>query len=299
MPTYANSNVAPPQGWDEFEDIVCSAAKNRWQNPSFTRHGRQGQSQEGVDVYGNNERGQLIGLQCKNTWSGVSEDVIDIEVTKAEKFKPALAEFYIATTASTDKNIQAFVRTLSKKRRMAGSFEVGILFWNDVWHDLTLNEDRLFQHYPQLRPEPSATSLEPSHDLRLFREFQSTLSFEPAVRLLREQDFGAPFLLGSIQPLYDFVETWGQPEKEFLDQDLQAALEKLYLSARDMSSHLVEKTVPIGNGQYASVFSDSLRAVGPRPAWVIEEARTLNELANMFVPIYEEFLRLCRNKLSR
>ncbi|MFN3397050.1 MAG: hypothetical protein ACK4ZS_00790, partial [Sulfurimicrobium sp.] len=66
-----------------------------------------------------------------------------------------------------------------------------------------------------------------------------------------------------------------------------------------MSNHLVEKTVPIGNGEYASVFSDSLRADGPRPDWVRKEARVLNEQANIFVPIYEQFLRLCRARLLR
>lgn len=299
MPTLANSHVAPPKGWDEFEDIVCSAAKNRWRNPDFTRHGRQGQSQDGVDVYGRDDTGQMIGLQCKNTWSGVGERTVEEEIKKAEAFKPPLAKLYIATTASTDKTIQAFVRTLSDKRRAAGHFEVEILFWNDVWHDLTLEDERVYQHYPHLRPTVSATRPEPSHDLRLFQEFQSIFAFEPAVRLLREHDFGGPFLRKAIQPIYDFVETWGQPEKEFLDQELQTALANLYRAACEMSNHLVEKTVPIGNGEYASVFSDSLRAAGPRPDWVREEARVLNEQANVFVPIYEQFLRLCRTKLLR
>lgn len=299
MPTLANSHVAPPKGWDEFEDIVCSAAKNRWRNPDFTRHGRQGQCQDGVDVYGRSDRGQLIGFQCKNTWSGVTERTVEDEVRKAEAFKPALTKLYIATTASTDKTVQAYVRTLSDKRRSAGHFEVEILFWNDVWHDLTLDEERVYQHYPHLRPTATTTQQEPTHDQRLFQEFQSIFSFEPAVRLLREHDFGGPFLRKAIQPLYDFVETWGQPEKEFLDQELQAALTDLYRAACEMSNRLVEKTVPIGEGEYASVFSDSLRAAGPRPDWVREDARVLNEQANVFVPIYEQFLRLCRAKLLR
>lgn len=299
MPTLANSHVAPPKGWDEFEDVVCSAAKNRWRNPDFTRHGRQGQSQDGVDVYGKDENGHLIGLQCKNTWSGVTERTVEDEVKKAEAFRPTLAKLYIATTAPTDKTIQEFVRLLSDKRQRAGFFEVEILFWNDVWHDLTLEDERVYQHFPLLRPVVSAAQQEPSHDLRLFHDFQSIFAFEPAVRLLREQDFGGPFLRRAIQPLFDFVETWDQPEKEFLDHELQAALADLYRAAREMSNHLVEKTVPIGNGEYASVFSDSLRADGPRPDWVRKEARVLNEQANIFVPIYEQFLRLCRARLLR
>ncbi|MEX3853690.1 hypothetical protein AB3X94_06430 [Paraburkholderia sp. BR10923] len=299
MPTLANSHVAPPKSWDEFEDIVCSAAKNRWQNPDFTRHGRQGQSQDGVDVYGKDDKGQTVGLQCKNTWSGVNEHTVEDEVRKAEAFKPTLAKLYIATTAPTDKKIQEFVRSTSEKRRAANHFEVEILFWNDVWHDLTLEEERVYQHFPHLRPTMSAVPQKPPHDLRIFDEFQSIFGFEPAVRLLRDHDFGGPFLRKSIQPLFEFVETWDQPEKEFLDPELQTALANLYRAAYEMSDHLTEKTVPVGNGEQASVFPDSLRAVGPRPDWVREDARVLNEQAKMFVPIYEQFFRLCRTKLLR
>ncbi len=298
MPTLADSFVAPPKGWDEFEDIVCSAAKNRWKNPNFTRHGRQGQGQEGVDIYGMDDKGLYIGLQCKNTQLRVTELTVEDEVKKAEFFKPSLTKLYITTSAPTDKTLQAFVRTLSENHHAAGLFEVEILFWNDIWHDLTLDNDRVYQHFPHLRPIESITQ-DPTHDLRLFQEFQTVFAFEPAIRLLRDHDFGNSFHRKSIQPLFDFIETWDQPEKEFLDQDLQLALAKLYQAARLMSNHLTEKTVPVGNGQYASVFSDSLRQSGSRPDWVRVEARMLNEQANVFVPMYEYFLRLCRTKLLR
>jgi hypothetical protein len=31
MPTYSSANIIKPKGWEEFEGIVCSAAK-RWSN---------------------------------------------------------------------------------------------------------------------------------------------------------------------------------------------------------------------------------------------------------------------------
>ena len=296
MPTYANSRMPPPKSWDEFEAIVCSAAKIRWKSPDFTQHGRQGQRQDSVDVYGKDDKGRLVGLQCKNTWSGVSTTTVQDEIDKAESFKPSLVHLYVVTTADTDKSLQVFVRELSAERMKEGKFEVSILFWNDIWHDLTLDESRLFQHYPQLKPEASATKT-PSHDQRLYEELKATLGFEPAVRLLRDHDFGGPFLRKAIQPLFDFYETWDQPEKEFIDKELQAGLVALYGTARDLSNHVVEKTVPVGNGDYASVFSDNQRAAGPRPEWVLEEARVLNAQAHLFVPIYEKFMRLCREKL--
>lgn len=298
MPTYANTRMPPPKSWDEFEAVVCSAAKNRWKSPDFTQHGRQGQRQDGVDVYGKDDKGRLVGLQCKNTWSGVSTATVSGEVDKAESFTPTLAQLYVATTTDADKTLQAFVRELSAERVKSGKFEVSILFWTDIWHDLTLEESRLFQHYPQLKPNVSAEQ-QPTHDQLLYEELKTTLGFDPAVRLLRDHDFGGPFLRKAIQPLYDFYETWDQPEKEFIDQDLQAGLAALYQAVSELSNHLVEKTVPVGKGDHASVFSDNLRAEGPRPDWVREEACVLNEQARLFVPIYEQFMRQCRGKLVR
>lgn len=296
MPTLANSRAAPPKSWDEFEDIVCSSAKSRWKHPNFTRHGRLGQSQSAVDVYGRDEHGQSVGLQCKNTWDGLTTKMIDTEVANAQSFKPALTTLYIVITADTEKKIQAFVRTLSERRKATGDFNVEILFWTDVWQDLTMDERRVYQHFPHLKATASTEPQAPSHDQHLFQNFQSIFAYKPAVRLLREHDFGGPFHCKSIQPLYDFIEKWDQPEKEFLDKDLQASLAVLYDAAQALSAALVKYTVHVGNGECASVFSDSARAMGPRPDLVIEETLILNDQASQFVPIYERFLRLCQEK---
>lgn len=63
----------------------------------------------------------------------------------------------------------------------------------------------------------------------------------------------------SIQPLFDFVEIWDCSEKKFVDEERQVALSEIYEAPRSMACHLVEKTVPIGNMEYASVFSDASR----------------------------------------
>lgn len=298
MPTLPDLRVAPPRSWDEFEDIVCSAAKNRWSNPDFTRHGRQGQRQDGVDIYGSDHEGRFVGIQCKNTWAGITIKMIKDEVDKAENFQPRLACLYVATTAETDKAVQRSVREISTQRKKEGTFEVVILFWNDIWADLTRDESRLFQHYPTLRPRDSSGKREPSHDRKLFQEFQSALSFDPTIRFLRDQDFGQAFFRRSIEPLSEFSYTWDQPEKEFIDPELQAQLAALKEAAHTLNDHFAEKTVMVGDGRRISVFSDHLRGAGPKPDWVREDGRFLNKEALLFVHIYEEFIRLCKRKLE-
>ncbi len=55
-----------------------------------------------------------------------------------------------------------------------------------------------------------------NHDLALFEGFQQVFPVEPTLRLLKETDFGNSFPKSSIQPLYDFVDTWDTVEKEYL-----------------------------------------------------------------------------------
>ncbi|WP_423048842.1 hypothetical protein [Undibacterium sp. Dicai25W] len=146
-------NVHPPKGWDEFEDIVCSMAKVQWKGTSFQRHGRQGQAQNGVDVYGYDAEDKIIGLQCKNTIEGISESIIADEIQNAESFQPPLSKLIIATTAKTDKELQKYVRMISEQRKIAGKFSVEIYFWSGIWQILTADDNALFQHYPQLKPK--------------------------------------------------------------------------------------------------------------------------------------------------
>lgn len=298
MSTFADSHLPKPSSWDEFEKIVCSIAKIRWLNPDFTRHGRQGQAQQGVDVYGEDQNGNLIGLQCKNTIAGLSNAAILAEVGKAEAFTPALFKLYIATTADSDVTTQTFVRELSKSRRDSGKFEVAILFWGDIWDDLTRDHSRLYQHYPQLKPAEAAVQVRPTHDQTLFKRFQTELAFDPSIRLLREQDFGGPFQRAYIKPFFNFVETWDTPEHEFMDAELQSALARFYGEAQIMANCITMRTVPVGSGDMLSVFTDQQRARGPRPPHVIRDAKEMNEAASKFAPLYDEFVRLCRSKLA-
>lgn len=98
MPTLSERNYETPKSWSEFEEICKDAFQLRWSNPNLSMHGRQGQAQDGVDIYGNNSFDDFVGVQCKNTVDGISESVIHSECLKAEKFVPAIKTLYIATT---------------------------------------------------------------------------------------------------------------------------------------------------------------------------------------------------------
>jgi len=150
MPTLSSMIIPIPKSWDEFEDICLSCLKIKWSNPNLTRHGRQGQSQAGVDIYGDDNLGQLSGVQCKLTTSELDIETIKSEIAKAETFQPALDVFYIATTSKADVKLQRDVRLLSKQRVNDKKFPIGILFWQDLIQELIVNEQEFRKHYPQL-----------------------------------------------------------------------------------------------------------------------------------------------------
>lgn len=299
MPTFANSYGPKPKGWVEFEEIVCSAAKIRFRNSDFTLHGRQGQSQDGVDVYGDDQSGKPVGIQCKNTLGGVTEKTMLEEVKKAEAFKPALSKLYVATTADADTKLQQVARELSEARKSAGLFPVHILFWGDIWGDLTKDKAYLAQHYPEWdAASPGKQIAKPSHDQRLFERFLAALPFEPVIRLLKEHDFNGSFSREALKPLFAFADSWDQPENEFNDPDLHARLKTIHGEVYALTSEIALRTCPVGNASMASVYSDGLRRAGPRPPHVIEDARILNQKAGEFVPLYYDFVKHCQLKLD-
>src|SRR5438445_13521460 len=65
MPTFAQVKLPVPKSWDEFEDIVTSAIYAQQPSLSPQRHGRQGQSQHGVDIFFEDFTTRHTGVQCK------------------------------------------------------------------------------------------------------------------------------------------------------------------------------------------------------------------------------------------
>ncbi|RXD81198.1 hypothetical protein, partial [Xanthomonas perforans] len=149
MVTIAGSRLPPPTSWSTFEDICRDAFGARWSNPNLSRHGRQGQPQQGVDIFGQDHAGNLVAIQCKNTSDPLSSATVAAEVTKAEKFTPPIATFYIASTCDIDATLQEYVRTLSLARVSQGKFGVEIVFWPEVVQDLARNSALVAKHYPQ------------------------------------------------------------------------------------------------------------------------------------------------------
>ena len=91
--------------------------KEIWSDPNVQRVGRQGQSQDGLDIVGKPAYwGCLAGVQCKDR-DGRLGSVLTIAqlhaaLEKAHEFKPRLSQFTLATTSPNDEGIQQSARAL-------------------------------------------------------------------------------------------------------------------------------------------------------------------------------------------
>ena len=166
MPTLSSMKIPPPKSWEEFEEITLDACKMRWENPDLQMHGRKGQAQNGVDIYGANHIFRNIGVQCKNYDSELTLALVKKEIENAESFTPKIEMFYMAVTSKTNVNIQCEIRLLSQERTNKNLFPVMVLFWSDLIQDLLKNNSVFKKHYPQL----NITDVKPkeNRDIRLF-----------------------------------------------------------------------------------------------------------------------------------
>jgi tetratricopeptide (TPR) repeat protein len=107
-------------------------------DPNTQQHGRQGQPQCGIDVYGYRDRSisRLVGVQCKQKLNApVTEKELRAEVRKAKKFRPAISEFILATTASRDQAIQGVARAITSELAATNDpFTVTVWGWEDIEH---------------------------------------------------------------------------------------------------------------------------------------------------------------------
>ncbi|HYN20338.1 MAG TPA: hypothetical protein VE078_05220 [Thermoanaerobaculia bacterium] len=137
--------IPRPKGDDDFEDLTLALFRVVWQDPSAKLHGRRGQRQHGVDLYGEGP----IGVQCKQHGSGTllrDEDVLAElreEVGKAKGFQPPLQRFIFATTSRRSATLQSAARDLTELHERDGLFAVDVLGWEDFEDLLRRHEDVL------------------------------------------------------------------------------------------------------------------------------------------------------------
>lgn len=254
MPTTTTSRLPPPTSWDEFECICKSSFSLRWTNPNLEIHGRQGQKQFGVDIYGSDSFNNCVGIQCKNTISTISQKLIEDEIIKAEQFTPPLAVLYIATTADRDVNIQNFARQLSEKRKTKNSFPVYVVFWPDIVQDLSKDDAVIRQHFPQYFNSSSQETeqLNRQKDIDKINKLIEVIDFSSTCESLR---WGAKYIHLSILDQEENMNNVKQSPVFYLhDQDLLSGVNKLVDEWSDLCSLVRQAPYKISSNPNELIF---------------------------------------------
>lgn len=123
--------MPPPSNWQDFQMLIGDVAKVKFTEHSVQEYGRQGQRQNGVDVYAVDIWNKSIGIQCKESKSDeLTGNSIDKEINKALKFSPKLDLFIIATTLRNDAKLQDHINSLNSSGDLP--FRVQLMFWDDI-----------------------------------------------------------------------------------------------------------------------------------------------------------------------
>jgi hypothetical protein len=188
------NQLLPPQNWDEFEQLCHELWIELLSDAEVKMHGRRGQSQKGIDVYGYDHRAgtrELVGIQCKGKDNYLNRNVTEAElreeVRKAVLFQPAISKFILATTGNRDANIQAFTRTVNAESIKASRFTVSTWSWPDISENVQNYPALLRKFYPEVFVSPN------------LNRTQSSLNFTLPLSLNHEQKIAALFEVDDIK----------------------------------------------------------------------------------------------------
>ena len=143
---YSPYQIPKPKNWQDLETLCFALWKKEWNTKSFKTYGRPGQHQDGVDIFGRYDDGAEFGAiqcKCKEEEKKLTKKIIQAEVDKAKKFKPAIKRYVIATTHDSDVNLDTFVATLCQQNLKVSLFSVDLFCWQDI--------ERLLEQHIEVR----------------------------------------------------------------------------------------------------------------------------------------------------
>jgi hypothetical protein len=152
---FRSKQIAAPKSWTDFEDLCHAIFRGEWNDRLAQKNGRNGQPQNGVDVFGspNTVRDVFHGVQCKgkdrNYGRKPTLKELTQEIAKADSFTPPLAHWVFATSAPKEEKLQQAARELSVVRKAQGLFTVTVLGWEDIQSLLGRHPNVVQDFYPE------------------------------------------------------------------------------------------------------------------------------------------------------
>ena len=199
-----------PKNLQDFEDIVLSALKIKFKNENFCKNGRLGQSQDGVDLF-LDDNDKIIGAQCKLTLKKITIKIIDDEIKNAHNFAPPINVLYICTTSERDTKLQKHLRTKKNK------FKTYLIFWEDIINELAKDIKIFNTHFEFILIKPTA-------EANFMNDFRPIFKY-----IINVDPYNEPVQIKAIELADNLLEKWKMPDlysKNKKYNDLQRILIK-------------------------------------------------------------------------
>lgn len=164
MSDVLSRELPAPRRWQELESLAFDVYRRLWKTNDAQLHGRVGQPQAGVDVYGTDRvAGLFTGVQCKGKdgdyGGALTETELKSEVAKAITFQPPLDAYVVLTTAPNDAAIQRLARELTAEHKTQGLFEVQVTGWDTFRHFVAEDQEVLVKYFGDFAPVDIAAQI--------------------------------------------------------------------------------------------------------------------------------------------
>ena len=130
-------DLRPPKSWEDFEALCTELFAVEYSLTDFSRYGKEGCSQAGVDIFGfSSGRKHNYGIQCKKkqqwpvTRLRKNEDLCD-QIDMATQFDPPLDYYFIVTTASKRRIYDDEINNHLHQHPEI-PFQVKLFCWDDI-----------------------------------------------------------------------------------------------------------------------------------------------------------------------
>lgn len=183
-----SQTLRKPANWQDFESLCLLLWREEWKSEDIKKNGRNGQTQNGVDICGHKDgENEYSGIQCKCKPGNkpLTTDEIDEEIDNAKAFKPALRRLIFATTADKDASIEEYVRIKDDENRKNALFSIDIKSWQDIIDLLELNKSVLHT-YMDIVAEDYAVAItfaDGSEETIIHPQYTRTYYMEPAPKV--------------------------------------------------------------------------------------------------------------------
>ncbi len=155
---YASFQIPKPTDEQVLERAPLELFRCVLNDPNVSTHGRRGQAQQGVDIFGKRDGNpsRYVGIQCKlkSNDKALTEVIVREEVNKALAFEPSLTEYFIITTAPDDAVLQKLARVLEAEiqKEHKRTMSIQIWGWNTMEREIQRYPSALREFFPDYMP---------------------------------------------------------------------------------------------------------------------------------------------------